>query len=145
MVVGGTVVDGGADDVVVFGVVVVGLAVVEGTTVVSGEEVDEVVSTGGCVSDGGGGMVVGTVEEEVEVEVVELVCSTDVSVRVVSVDAVVVGLGGSPHQDNESKSHKSDPAGNENPSITLPSFAETTTVAMQQVPSMGLSSVVPSL
>ena len=93
-VVGATVVEGGTDDVVDTRNVVVGLAVVEGTTVVSGE-VDEVVSTVGCVSAGGGGMVVGTVEEEVEVEDVELVCSTVLVGRTVSV-VVVVGAGDEP-------------------------------------------------
>ena len=122
--------------------VVVGLAVVEGTTVVSGE-VDEVVSTVGCVSAGGGGMVMGTVEEEVEVEVVELVCSTDVSVRVVSVD-VGVGAGDDTHA-KESSNQRSKSAGTENPVIGLPSFASTTTVVSQHEPSTVLAPVVPSL
>lgn len=90
---GSVVVDGATEDV--GDTVVVGLAVVEGTTVVSGGKVDETVSTVGCVSAGGGGMVVGTVEEEVEVEDVELVCSTVLVGRTVSVD-VVVGAGNEP-------------------------------------------------
>ena len=141
-VVGATVVEGGTDDVVDTRNVVVGLAVVEGTTVVSGE-VDEVVSTVGCVSAGGGGMVMGTVEEEVEVEVVELVCSTDVSVRVVSVD-VGVGAGDDTHA-KESSNQRSGSAGTENPVTGLPSFASTTTVVSQHEPSTVLAPVVPSL
>ena len=90
---GSVVVNGDAEDV--GDTVVVGLAVVEGTTVVSGGKVDETVSAAGCVSAGGGGMVVGTVEEEVEVEDVELVCSTVLVGRTVSVD-VVVGAGDEP-------------------------------------------------
>lgn len=83
---GSVVVDGDTEDV---GDTVVGLSVVEGTTVVSGGKVDETVSTVGCVSGGGGGMVMGTVEEEVEVEDVELVCSTVLVVVDSSVDVVV--------------------------------------------------------
>lgn len=93
VVSGSVVVDGATEDV--GDTVVVGLAVVEGTTVVSGGKVDETVSTVGCVSAGGGGMVVGTVEEEVEVEDVELVCSTVLVGRTVSV-VVVVGTGNEP-------------------------------------------------
>ena len=149
--------------VVVGGTVVATVVVAAGSvvgTVVSGRVVSgEVVSTVGCVSGGGGGMVVGTIEEEVEVEDVvvvsttvevveevdvELVCST-VLVVCSGSDDVVVGSGNAPHHSKESNNQRSHSAGSENPVIALPSFAVTTTVASQQVPSIGLSSVVPSL
>lgn len=143
--------------VVVLAIVVTTAGSVDGT-VVSGRLVSgEVVSTAGCVPAGGGGMVMGTVEEEVEdvvvvcrtVEVVEevdveLVCSTVLVVVNSSVD-VVVGRDDDPHHSKESNSQRSQSAGTENPVIALPSFAETETVASQQVPSIGLSSVLPSL
>lgn len=139
---GATVVEGGTDDVVDTRNVVVGLAVVEGTTVVSGE-VDAIVSSGACVSGGGAvGMVAATVEEVVDVDV-ELVCSTDVSVRVVSVD-VGVGAGDDTHA-KESSNQRSGSAGTENPVIGLSSFASTTTVVSQHEPSTVLAPVVPSL
>lgn len=139
--------------VVVSGTVVVGAVVVAAgsvvATVVSGRLVSgEVVSTVGCVSAGGGGMVVGTVEEvveEVEVVDVELVCVGVLVGGTVSTDVDVGGSDVSPHQDNESKSHKSESAGTENLSMDLPALAVTDTVATQQVPSMGLSSDVPSV
>ena len=114
-------------------------------TVVSGRLVSgEVVSTVGCVSGGGGNVAAATVEEVVEVEDVELVCSTVLVVVDSSVD-VVVGAGDDPHHSKESNSQRSQSAGTENPVIALPAFAETETVASQQVPSIGLSSVLPSL
>lgn len=83
----GSVVVGGT--VVVLAIVVTAAGMVV-ATVVSGRLVSgEVVSTVGCVSAGGGGMVMGTVEEEVEVEDVELVCSTVLVVVDSSVDVVV--------------------------------------------------------
>jgi hypothetical protein len=100
--------------VVVSGTVVVGTVVVGAgsvvATVVSGRLVSgEVVSTVGCVSGGGGGMVMGTVEEvveEVEVVDVELVCSGVLVVGTVSVD-VVVGAGDEPTHARESNRYKS--------------------------------------
>lgn len=100
--------------VVVSGTVVAGAVVVGAgsvvATVVSGRLVSgEVVSTVGCVSGGGGGMVVGTVEEvveEVEVVDVELVCSGVLVVGTVSVD-VVVGAGDEPTHARESNRYKS--------------------------------------
>lgn len=154
--VGGTVVVVVVDSVTVE----VDAGIVVGT-VVSGRLVSgAVVSTDVCVSGGGAvGMVAATVEEvvavddevvtaiveEVVVVDVELVCSTDVSVRVVSVDVDVETGDDSPHQDNESKSHKSESAPNENFSMALPSFATKETVVSQQVPSMGTSVDVPSV
>lgn len=151
--VSGRVLEGGtvASVVVVDGTVVATVlaTVVTGagmvvSTVVEGRLVSgEVVSTTGCVSAGGGGMVMGTVEEEVEVEDVELVCSTVLVGRTVSVD-VVVGAGDEPTHARESNNHKSQSAGTENETIDLPSGATTCTVASQQEPSIGRSIVVSS-
>lgn len=139
---------GAGSVVVVGGTVVATVVVAAGSvvgTVVSGRVVSgEVVSTVGCVSGGGGGVVAATVEEVVEVDVVELVCSTVLVVVDSSVD-VVVGSGNEPHHCKESNSQRSHSAGSANPVIALPAFAVTTTVASQQVPSIGLPSVVPSL
>lgn len=138
---------GAGSVVVVSGTVVSGIVVVGSVvgTVVSGRVVSgEVVSTVGCVSGGGGNVATATVEEVVEVDDVELVCST-VLVVCSGSDDVVVGSGDAPHHSKESNNQRSHSAGSENPVIALPAFAVTTTVASQQVPSIGLSSVVPSL
>lgn len=140
---GATVEVGGTEDVVVTRNVVVGLAVVEGTTVVSGE-VDAIVSSGVCVLGGGAvGVAAATVEEVVEVEVVDVSCSTVLDVCGGSVD-VVVG-GDDDTQTRESSNQRSGSAGTENPVIGLSSFASTTTVVSQHEPSTVLAPVVPSL
>ena len=98
----GRVLVGGTVGSVVVGGTVVVLAIVVTTagrvvaTVVEGRLVSgEVVSTVGCVSGGGGNVATATVEEVVEVDDVELVCSTVLAGRTVSVD-VVVGAGNEP-------------------------------------------------
>lgn len=161
----GRVLVGGTVGSVVVGRTVVVLAIVVTAagmvvaTVVEGRLVSgEVVSTVGCVSGGGGGMVVGTVEEEVEVEDVvvvsttvevveevdvELVCSTVLVVVDSSVD-VVVGADDEPTHERESKSHRSQSAGTENETIDLPAGAITCTMASQHEPSIGCWIVVSS-
>lgn len=140
VVVGARVVDDELD--VVVGGTVVGLAVVEGTTVVSGTVDGEVVSTAGCVSGGGGMVVVGTVEE-VEVVDVELVCPTVLVGSTVSVD-VVVGSGNEPTHSRESNNQRSQSAGKEKEIISRSSGATTWMVASQHDPSTGNWAVVSS-
>ena len=140
---GATVDVGGIEDVVVTRNVVVGLAVVEGTTVVSGE-VDATVSSGiGVLGGGTVGMVAATVEEVVEVEVVDVSCSTVLDVCDSSVDVVVGGIDDT--QTRESNNQRSGSTGTKNPVIGLSSFASTTTVVSQHEPSTVPTPVVPSL
>lgn len=81
-------------------------------------------------------MVSGTVEVVVVSSTVVVVSGT--------VDVVVVA-GAPPCHTSESKSHKSHSTGKLKLSMALPSFAVTSTSAIQHEPSIGLSSVVPSV
>ena len=126
------------------------VVLVTGTVVVVSGTEEVVVETSVVVVSGGGGgnTSTATVEEVVEVEDVVVVSNTvvvDWTVVDGSTDEVVVGVGNSPNQDNESKSHKSESAGIEILSMAMSSLAKKETVASQQVPSMGCPTELPSV